>query len=288
MQMDRPKLIKRDFKTKPPQREGDRTARPERAEDGAGSSYVVGRRAALELLHSEHVKQRVEKVYIAHGVHGPQISEILSLVRANRLAHTELDRNKFRDLEQRVSDNTDSQGVIVLTAMRAYQTIEEVLGLILPGIAPLFIALDGVEDPHNVGAILRSAEAAGAHAVLLHARKAALTPAIFKTSAGAAEHMPIIKYGNLDQTLRELRDEHGFRIYGLAGEGAKTIFEADLTEPVLLITGGEEKGIHHLIRERCDELIRIPLSGNTASLNASVATAVVLFEAVRQRFAKKS
>lgn len=251
--------------------------------DSDASSYVVGRRAALELLHSEEARKKIEKVYIAYGTHGPQISEILSLVRTNRIANTELDRHKFQELERRVSDGTDTQGVIVLRTQRTYQTIDEVIGALPAGTKPLFIALDGVEDPHNVGAIIRSAEAAGAHAVLLHSRKAALTPAVYKTSAGAAEHLPIIKYGNLDQTLRELREDHNFKIYGLAGEGKRSIYEADLTEPILLITGSEEKGLHHLIRERCDELLRIPLIGITASLNASVATAVVLFEAVRQR-----
>ena len=273
---------KKDRNERPTQKDNQRDSASGASDS---SSYVVGRRAALELLRSDEARKKIEKVYVAHGTGGPQIGEILSLVRTNRIATTELDRHKFQELERRVSDGTDTQGVIVLRTQRAYQTIEEVLHVLPQGVKPLFIALDGVEDPHNVGAIIRSAEAAGAHAVLLHQRKAALTPAVYKTSAGAAEHLPIIKYGNLDQTLRELRDEFGFKIYGLAGEGKRSIYEADLKEPLLLITGSEEKGLHHLIRERCDELLRIPLTGITASLNASVATAVALFEAVRQRSA---
>ncbi len=259
-----------------------RSDQPEGEESAYDGDYVVGRRAVLELLKSEEGRQKIEKIYIAHGTQGPQIIEIVSMLRKHRLAHTELDRGKFRDLEKRSSDNTDAQGVIALTSKRTYQTIDEVMEK-CAGRPALLIALDGVEDPHNVGAILRSAEAGGADAVLLHQKRSALTPAVYKTSAGAAEHVAIVKYGNLDQTMRDLRERFGFQILGLAGEGITTIYEKDLTQPTLIIAGSEEKGLHHLTRERCDELIKIPLTGKTESLNASVATAVVLFEAMRQR-----
>ncbi len=257
-------------------------ARPNREAPESDGLYVVGRRPVLELLKSEEGRQKIEKIYVAHGVQGPQIVEIVSMLRKHRLAHTELDRGKFRDLELRSADNTDSQGVIALISKRTYQTIDEVMEK-CAGRPALLIALDGVEDPHNVGAVLRSAEAGGADAVLLHQKRSALTPAVYKTSAGAAEHVAIIKYGNLDQTMRDLRERFGFQILGLASEGTKTIYETDFRQPTLLVTGSEEKGLHHLTRERCDELIKIPLRGKTESLNASVATAVVLFEALRQR-----
>ncbi len=252
--------------------------------------YAVGRRAALELLRDPASRQRIEKVYLAHGVHGPQIGEILHLLRSNRVALTELDRTKFRELEKRASSShggekagvrsTDSQGVIVLLAQRGYQELEEVLGA---SSNPLLIALDGVEDPHNIGAIIRSAEAAGATAILLPKRGAVLTPAVYKASAGAANHLPIVKYGNLAETIRRLQEEYGIMCLGLAGEAEKLLYHINLIGPLCLIIGSEEKGLHHLTKARCDEVAAIPLAGKTASLNASVAAGVALFEACRQR-----
>jgi 23S rRNA (guanosine2251-2'-O)-methyltransferase len=249
--------------------------------------YSAGRRAALELLKNDDARERIEKIYVAYGVQGPQIGEILALARRNKIAIGELDRNKFRELERRAAQGTDSQGVIVLTSPRTYQELEEIIDQrgydIASGEPALIIALDGIEDPHNMGAIIRSAEAAGAHAVLLPRRGAVITPAVYKTSAGAAEHIRIVKYQNLAETIRRLREEFGLVCYGLAGEGEQTIFQADLKRPICLVTGSEEKGLHRLTRDRCDALLSIPLTGKTASLNASVATAVATFEVVRQR-----
>jgi 23S rRNA (guanosine2251-2'-O)-methyltransferase len=244
--------------------------------------YVVGRRAALELLRDEENYAKIEKIYVAHGAQGTQINEILHHARANKLTLGELDKRKFRELEARVAGETDPQGVMILTAARAYQELEDV-AVTVDGKAPLLIALDGVEDPHNMGAIIRSAEAAGATAVLLPRRGAVLTPAVFKTSAGAASHLPIVKYGNLAETITRLKEDFNVFVFGLAGEAEKTIYDVNFDQPVCLVTGGEEKGMHRLVRERCDELVKIPLAGKTESLNASVATAVAVFEAVRQR-----
>lgn len=244
--------------------------------------YVVGRRAVMELMRDEERHGEIEKVYVEYGAQGHQISEILHHARKHKLTLGELDKRKFKELEQRVSSGTDPQGIIVLTAARKYQELEDV-AVEKDGKKPFLIALDGVEDPHNMGAILRSAEAAGASAVLLPRRGAVLTPAVFKTSAGAAAHIPIVKYGNLEQTIRRMKEEFNIYCYGLAGEGERTIYDVDLTDGVCLVTGSEDKGLHRLIRERCDELVKIPLSGKTESLNASVATAVAVFEVVRQR-----
>ena len=264
--------------------ENARTDAPRESTDS--QNYIVGRRAALELLKDETAREKIEKVYLAHGVQGPQIAELLHFIRKQKIPLGELDRGKFRELEWRVAGGTDSQGVIVLIAQRGYQELEDVL-LIQPtskGVGnPLLIALDGVEDPHNMGAIIRSAEAAGASGILLPKRGAVLTPAVYKTSAGAAHNLPVVKYGNLEQTIRKLQEEFGVACFGLAGEADETIYEADLTGPICFVTGSEEKGLHRLVRERCEKLVRIPLHGKTASLNASVASAIALFEAVRQR-----
>jgi 23S rRNA (guanosine2251-2'-O)-methyltransferase len=243
-------------------------------------NYVVGRRAAIELLKDDEAIKKIEKVYLAHGVQGPQIAELLHFIRKHKVALGELDRGKFRELERRAAGDTDSQGVIVLIAQREYAEIEDVIE---QNNNPLLIALDGVEDPHNIGAIIRSAEAAGSSGILLPKRGAVLTPAVYKTSAGAAHNLPIMKYGNLEQTIRKLQEEFGVVCIGLADEAAESIYKISLIGPLCLIIGSEEKGLHRLVRERCEKLVRIPLFGKTASLNASVASAVALFEAVRQR-----
>lgn len=255
-------------------------------------NYVAGRRAVLELLRDESSRARIEKVYIAHGNHGPQIGEILHLLRTNKIAFSEVDRSKFRELESRIAPSPsrerglgerrpiDSQGIIVLIAQRGYQELEDVLA---DNPNPLLVALDGIEDPHNIGAIIRSAEAAGATAILLPKRGAVLTPAVYKSSAGAANHLPMVKYGNLAETIRKLQDEFGVTCCGLAGEASESIYEISLIGPICLIIGSEEKGLHRLVRERCEKLAAIPMSGKTASLNASVASGVALFEVLRQR-----
>jgi 23S rRNA (guanosine2251-2'-O)-methyltransferase len=243
------------------------------------SLYAVGRRAAIELLEGDST--RIEKIYIAHGTHGDTIEKIRSLARSLKLALGELDRGKFADLERRYAKGEHTQGVIVLLSGVRYYELDEIFAD--PSTPPLLIALDGIEDPHNIGAIIRSAEAAGARCVLLPQRGAVLTPAVFRASAGAAFNLPVVKYNNLTETIFRLREEFEVRCIGLAGEASESIYEADLSGPVCLIVGSEEKGLHHLVRKRCDLLVRIPMSGKTASLNASVASAVALFEVIRQR-----
>jgi len=235
-------------------------------------SYVVGRRAALELLRDEEGREKIEKLYIAHGSQGAAIGEILHFVRTNKVPHGEIDRRKFQDLESREGGGVDSQGVMILLKAQNYAEIEDVLGEKRTKTSPpLFIAL------------IRTAEAAGADAVLIPKRGAVLTPAVYKASAGAATHIPIIKYGNLAETLSRLQKEFAFACYGLAGEGEKTIFEANYSGSVCLVIGSEDKGLHQLTRKRCDTLLTIPLYGKTESLNASVAAAVAIFEVIRQR-----
>lgn len=240
--------------------------------------YAVGRRAALELLSGDLSK--IEKIYIAHGAHGDAIEAIRNRAKQRKLAIGELDRRKFADLERREAKGENSQGVIVLLSGVRYYELDEVLAD--TSSPPLLIALDGIEDPHNIGAIIRSAEAAGARAILLPKRGAVLTPAVFRSSAGAAFNLPVVKYANLAETIFRLREEFDVRCIGLAGEAAEPIYDADLAGAVCLIVGSEEKGLHHLIRKRCDLLVKIPMSGKTASLNASVAAAIAMFEVIRR------
>lgn len=243
------------------------------------SLYVVGRRAALELLEGD--ARRIEKIYIAHGTHGDTIDRIRIQAKQQKLAVGELDRKKFADLERRYAKGENTQGVIVLLTGVRYYELDEILADTTTSV--LLIALDGIEDPHNIGAIIRSAEAAGAQCVLMPQRGAVLTPAVFRASAGAAFNLPVVKYNNLPEIIFRLREEFEVRCIGLAGEAGESIYEADLSGPVCLIVGSEETGLHHLTRKRCDLLVRIPMAGKTASLNASVASAIALFEVKRQR-----
>ena len=151
------------------------------------------------------------------------------------------------------------------------------------GAKPLLLVLDGVTDPHNLGACLRSADAAGVHAVVApRDRAAGLTPVARKVAAGAAETLPFVQVVNLARTLRELK-ERGLWLVGTAGEATRSIYDVDLTGPIAIVMGSEGEGMRRLTRECCDELVRIPMAGAVESLNVSVATGVVLFEAARQR-----
>jgi 23S rRNA (guanosine2251-2'-O)-methyltransferase len=155
------------------------------------------------------------------------------------------------------------------------------------GEPPLLMALDGITDPHNLGAIVRSAEALGAHGLVLPQRRSAgLTGSVAKVAAGALEHLPVARVVNLNRSLDQLKQE-GYRVVGLAGEGSVSLSEADLEGPLVIVTGSEGSGLSMLTRKHCDQLVRIPLRGSTPSLNASVATAMVLFEVARRGWMKQ-
>lgn len=237
------------------------TKKTHSAGDEFAPQYVAGRRAAIEMLKDEAGRAKIEKVYIAHGVQGPQIGEILHYLRTNKIAFSELDRRKFGELERNVSKNTDSQGVLVLLAGVMYWDLHDLLAIEADKGRVVLVALDGIEDPHNMGAIIRSAEALGANAILIPKRGTALSPAVYKTSAGAALHIPIVKVSNLAETIGLLHDDYSFTCLGLASEGEKNITEIDTSGNVLLVIGSEEKGLHNLTRKRCDELVKIPLRG---------------------------
>jgi 23S rRNA (guanosine2251-2'-O)-methyltransferase len=176
------------------------------------------------------------------------------------------------------------QGVLAMMPAQAYSG-EDVLDV--PATPDkIVLVLDGVQDPHNLGACLRTAEAAGVHAVVIPKDRAAgLTPIVRKAAAGAAERVPVVTVTNLARALTELK-ERGYWLTGLAGEAGESLFEADLTGPLALVLGAEGEGLRRLTKEHCDRLVRIPMFGKAESLNVSVAAAVCLYEAVRQRHFK--
>jgi 23S rRNA (guanosine2251-2'-O)-methyltransferase len=184
----------------------------------------------------------------------------------------------------RLVPNGKHQGVVALTSAIAYQTEESILERAAQRHeAPLVVILDGVEDPHNLGAVLRTAEGAGAHGVLIPERRAVgLTPVVAKASAGAIDHVPVARVTNMSRSIESLKAA-GVWIYGVTPSANKLFTEVDLREPVGLVLGGEGTGIRPGVLQHCDVCIRIPLRGQVQSLNVSVAAAIVLYEAVRQR-----
>ncbi len=178
-----------------------------------------------------------------------------------------------RDALDRVAKGLPHQGVLAFAAAQRYADLEEVAHG-----AALLVLLDGVEDPHNLGAIIRTAHAAGAAAVLVPDRRAAgLTETVAKAASGALEHLPVVRIGNVTQALETLK-QRGFWIYGLDERGSSLYSDTDFAVPTVLVLGGEGRGLHELVKKHCDVLVRIPMAGEISSLNVSVAAGVVLFE----------
>ena len=211
----------------------------------------------------------LDRVLIARGAAGPRLQEIIDLCRERSVPL----RFEPREALDRVSHSATHQGVIAFGAAQRYADLEQVVKH-----AQLLVVLDGVEDPHNLGAIVRTAHAAGAAAVLIPERRAAgLTETVAKAAAGALEHLPVVRIGNVTQTLEELK-KHGFWIYGLDERGSELYCDIDYARPTAVVLGGEGQGLHQLVKKHCDVLVRIPMAGAISSLNVSVAAGIVLFE----------
>lgn len=206
---------------------------------------------------------------IARGAGGPRLQEIIDACRERSVPV----RFEPRDALDRASGGATHQGIVAFAAAQRYASLDQVIGH-----SRLLVVLDGVEDPHNLGAIIRTAHAAGASAVLIRERRSAgLTETVAKAAAGALEHLPVVRVGNIAQTLEVLKKK-GFWIYGLDQNGDQLYTEADYATPTALVLGGEGAGLHQLVKKHCDVLVRIPMAGAIASLNVSVAAGVALFE----------
>lgn len=238
---------------------------------------LEGRNPVLEALRSG---RRVHRILLARGERHGAVLDILRLARECGVPVEEIDR---REMDRRARTRAH-QGVVALAPPRAYASLDDLLERARArGEPPFVVVAAGLQDPQNLGSLLRSAEAAGAHGVLLPERRSAgLTPAAIKASAGASEHLPVVRVVNLARTLEELK-EHGLWVFGADPAGDRSYFEADLRGPLAVVVGSEGEGMPRLVRERCDGLIRIPMRGRVGSLNAAVAAAIILFEACRQR-----
>jgi 23S rRNA (guanosine2251-2'-O)-methyltransferase len=213
----------------------------------------------------------LDRLLIARGSGGPRLQEIIDLARE----HSVPVRFEPREALDRASNSAAHQGVVAFGAVQRYAELDDVLA---KGGVQLLVLLDGVEDPHNLGAIIRTAHAAGASAILIPDRRAAgLTDVVGKAAAGALEHLPVVRVGNVTQTL-ELLKKRGFWIYGLDERGTQLYSETDYAQPTVFVLGGEGQGLHQLVKRHCDVLVRIPMAGAISSLNVSVAAGIVLFE----------
>ncbi|MEW7983206.1 MAG: 23S rRNA (guanosine(2251)-2'-O)-methyltransferase RlmB [gamma proteobacterium symbiont of Phacoides pectinatus] len=210
-----------------------------------------------------------------------RVREVVDLARAAGVPVTHVSRE---ELDARVP-GANHQGVVALAAAPAALD-EQALQSLLAELRepPFLLILDGVQDPHNLGACLRSADAAGAHALITpRDRSAGLTPTACKVASGAAETVPLVQVTNLARTLRWLGDDFGVWLVGTAGEAEASLYDIDLTGPLGIVMGGEEKGLRRLTREACGQLAKLPMAGSVESLNVSVAAGIALFEALRQR-----
>lgn len=213
--------------------------------------------------------QPVERILVAKGAGGPKVQLIIDLAKQANVPV----RYEPREALDRASKAASHQGVVAFTSGQRYAQFAE-----LPATAQLLVLLDGIEDPHNLGAIIRSAHAAGADAILLPDRRAApVTEVAAKAAAGALAHMPIVRIGNVAQTLEKLKKE-GYWIYGLTEHGTEQYDQVHFHLPTVLVVGGEGAGLHELVARNCDLLVKIPMYGKIGSLNVSVATGIALFE----------
>ncbi len=239
---------------------------------------IFGINPVLEALKAG---RPVQRLLIAE--HRKQDKDILAIIRLAQSAGVGM-RTVTRDTLNRESPGTPHQGVVAITAAREYVSLDDVVQIPMHRReAPLFLVLDGVEDPRNLGAIVRTAEAAGVHGVIIPERRAArLTETVAKTAAGALEYVPVAKVVNIANSLEELK-KAGVWIAGAEAGGDMLYWDADLVRPTALVLGGEGRGIRRLVRERCDYIVSLPLMGRINSLNVSVAAGVLLYETLRQR-----
>lgn len=238
---------------------------------------VEGRNAVIEALRAGRM---IDKIFIQKGETDKTLGHIASKAREAGIVVVDADRHKLDSMSQTHAH----QGVIALAAVREYCTVSDILDIAREkNEAPFVIVCDEISDPHNLGAVIRTAEAAGAHGIIIPKRRSAgLTSIVDKTSAGAAEHMAVARVANLSSALKELK-EAGVWIYGTAAEGASPLWQTDLKGPICIVIGSEGDGISRLVRENCDFLVSIPMKGKVSSLNASAAAAILIYEALRQR-----
>ena len=255
----------------------ERKEKTARAQDAEADGIIEGRNAVIEALRAG---TSIDKIFIQKGETDKTLGHIASTARAAGVVVVDADKRKL-DFMSRTHAH---QGVIALASVREYVSVEDILNIAREkGENPLLVVCDEISDPHNLGAIIRTAECAGAHGVIIPKRRSAgLTSIVGKTSAGAVSYVPVARVPNIPALLEQLQKE-GVWVFGTAAEGTTTLYNADLKGPAAIVIGSEGEGMTRLVREKCDFLVSIPMKGRISSLNASAAAAILLYEAVRQR-----
>ena len=240
---------------------------------------IEGRNAVIEALRTQ---TNIDKIYIQRGETDKTLGHIASKARAAGIVVVEADRRKLDGM----SRTHAHQGAIALAAVREYVSLEDILAdAAAKGEQPLLVVCDEISDPHNLGAIIRTAYCAGAHGVIIPKRRSAgLTSIVAKTSAGAVSHMKVARVPNIPALLKDLKKQ-GIWVFGTAADGTTGLYQADLKGPAAIVIGSEGDGMTRLAAENCDFLVSIPMKGDLNSLNASASAAILLYEAVRQRMA---
>jgi len=241
------------------------------------NDQVEGRNAVIELLESG---RDINKIYVSDGEKHGSINKIIAMAKERKVIVTEISRAKINQMAQ----TENNQGVIAIVPPFAYCDIEDILDEAKKKNEKVFILiLDGIEDPHNLGSIIRTAETAGVHGIIIPKRRSAsVNSTVSKVSAGAVEYMKIARVNNINEAIQTLK-ENGIWIYGTDMEATKYYYEEDLKGDVAIVVGSEGFGMSRLVKENCDFLIKIPMKGKITSLNASVSAGIVMYEAVKQR-----
>lgn len=238
--------------------------------------YIIGKNPVLEALRSN---REINKVLIAEGSQQGQMKQIISLAKEKKVLIQYVPRKKIDQLVE-----GSHQGVIAQVAPYQYAQLDDLFALAeKQNEPPLFILLDEIEDPHNLGSIMRTADAVGAHGIIIPKRRAVgLTSTVAKASTGAIEYVPVVRVTNMVQTIEQLK-ERGIWIAGTDAKGDDDFRTIDGTLPLAIVIGSEGKGMGRLVREKCDFLLRLPMKGHVTSLNASVSAALLLYEVYRKR-----
>ena len=250
---------------------------PRQREETAADGIIEGRNAVTEALRAG---TNIDKIFIMKGEVDAALGHIASAARQKGIVVADADKNKL----DKMSRTHAHQGVIAVAAVREYVSVEDILQIARDkGEQPLIVVCDELSDPHNLGAVIRTAECAGAHGVVIPKRRSAgLTAVVAKTSAGAVAHVPVARVPNIPALLKDLKKQ-GVWVFGTAADGTTNLYDADLKGPAAIVIGSEGEGMTRLAAENCDFLVSIPMRGKLNSLNASAAAAILLYEAVRQR-----
>ena len=249
--------------------------RRQNEEESVYEDIVAGRNAVMELLKSE---KDINKLYVEHGERHGSINEIIAKAKEARIVMVEVDKSKLDQMAE------NHQGVVAVVPPFNYSEVDEILDIAKEkGEDPFLLILDGIEDPHNFGSIIRTAETAGVHGIIIPKRRnVAVNATVAKVSTGATSYVKIARVNNLNETIRKLKDS-GLWVIGTDGDADTLYYNQDLKGPLAIIIGSEGFGISKLVKENADILIKIPMKGKITSLNASVSAGIVIYEAVKQR-----